>query len=64
MGLASFPGPSPRGEAWYTLFVHAQNIPFFFRKNIVHFLVRMQKIIPVLTKNTELFLRYSLLATI
>ena len=29
LSLASFPGPipSPRGEAWYTLFAHARNIP-------------------------------------
>ena len=27
--LASYPGPSPRGEAWYILFVHVRNIPSF-----------------------------------
>ena len=26
LSSASFPGPSPLGETWYTLFVHAQNI--------------------------------------
>ena len=35
MAGASSPGPSPGGEAWYTLFVHVHNIPTFqgIRKN-------------------------------
>ena len=49
MWVASFPGPSPPGEAWYTLFAH-----YIFCKKIRALLVRMQKII--LTKNTELSL--------
>ena len=28
MYLASSPGPSPQGEAWYTLFAHARNSIF------------------------------------
>ena len=29
-GLALSPGPSPRGETWYTLLAHARNIPLYF----------------------------------